>query len=80
MLEGVCEKESWQKTGFCVVKWFWGAKQDVICDKRVSHPASRTSLNIKNVIEVVKNYFLFYCSEDGITDGNIGSVRLWQNS
>lgn len=79
VLERVCEKESWHKTGFCVVKWFGGAKQDVTFDKRVCHPASRTSLNVKNVTEVVKNYFWFYCSEDGITEGNTGSVRLWQN-
>ena len=59
VLEGVCEKESWHKTGFCVAKWFWGAKQDVIFDKRVSHRASRTSLNVKDVTEVVKNYFWF---------------------
>jgi hypothetical protein len=77
VLEGVCEKESWHKTGFYVVRWYWGAKQDVTC---VSHPASRTSLNVKNVTEVMKNYFWFYYSEDGITEGNIGSARLWQNT
>jgi len=80
VLEGVCEKESWHKTGFYVVKWFWGAKQDVTCDRWVSHPASRTSLNVKNVTKVVKNDFWFYCSEGGITEGNTGSARLWQNT
>lgn len=44
VLEGVYKKESWHKTGFCVVKWYGGAKQDVTFDKKSLSPSFKNHL------------------------------------